>query len=73
MAALAAAQGPVFRSDTRIVEVAVVAKDSSDSPVTDLSKDELRLFDNGVEQTVRRLLSGTALVPYARCIHGHCG
>jgi VWFA-related protein len=52
MAALAAAQGPVFRSDTRIVEVAVVAKDSNDSPVADLSKDDLRLFDNGVEQTI---------------------
>ncbi len=52
MAALASAQGPVFRSDTRIVEVAVVAKDSKDLPITDLRKDDLRLFDNGVEQTI---------------------
>jgi VWFA-related protein len=52
VAALAAAQAPVFRSDTRIVEVAVVAKDSSDSPIADLSKDDLRVFDNGVEQTI---------------------
>ncbi len=32
MAALGAAQGTVFRSDTRIVEVAVVAKDSKTRP-----------------------------------------
>jgi VWFA-related protein len=52
MAGLAPAQGPIFRSDTRIVEVAVVAKDSSGSPITDLSQSDLRLFDNGVEQTI---------------------
>jgi VWFA-related protein len=55
LAALAAAQVPVFRSDTRIVEVAVVAKDSSGSPITDLRKEDLRVFDNGVEQTILSL------------------
>lgn len=41
-----------FRSSTRVVEVAVVAKDASDAPITDLRKDDLRLLDNGVPQTI---------------------
>jgi VWFA-related protein len=45
-------QAPAFRSDINIVEIAVVAKDSNDSPITDLKKTDLRLFDNGVEQTI---------------------
>jgi VWFA-related protein len=55
-AALAQAQGPAqtpaFRSDLNIVEVGVIAKDSKDSPLTDLKKSDLRVFDNGVEQTI---------------------
>jgi VWFA-related protein len=50
--ALAVAQGPVFRSDTNIVEVAIVARDAKDSPVSDLKKSDFRLFDNGVEQKI---------------------
>jgi len=46
------AQAPAFRSDLNIVEIAVVAKDSNDSPITDLRKSDLRLFDNGVEQII---------------------
>jgi VWFA-related protein len=46
------AQSPAFRSDLNVVEIAVVAKDSNDSPITDLRKTDLRLFDNGIEQTV---------------------
>jgi VWFA-related protein len=46
------AQSPAFRSDLNVVEIAVVAKDSNDSPITDLKKNDLRLFDNGVEQTI---------------------
>jgi VWFA-related protein len=48
-------QSPAFRSDLNVVEIAVVAKDSNDSPITDLKKTDLRLFDNGVEQTILSL------------------
>ncbi len=49
-AALSARQDAVFKSDTRVVEIAVVAKDASDSPIADLRQRDLRVFDNGVEQ-----------------------
>jgi len=48
----AAGQNPVFQSETRIVEVAIVVRDSQDEPVTDLMADDLRVFDNGVEQKI---------------------
>jgi VWFA-related protein len=47
-----AAQGPVFQSETRIVEVAIVARDSRNAAIPDLRKTDLRVFDNGTEQTV---------------------
>src|SRR5580704_16847626 len=50
--ALAAAQAPVFHSDTRVVEVAVIAQDPRHTPIQDLRKEDLRLFDNGLEQTI---------------------
>ncbi len=49
---LAAAQGPVFRSDTNIVEVAIVARDAKDWPVGDLKRSDFHVFDNGVEQKI---------------------
>ncbi len=49
---LAAQQNPVFQSDTRVVEIAVVAKDANDSPVADLRQRDLRVFDNGAEQAM---------------------
>lgn len=49
---LALAQSPTFQADTRVVEVTVVATDSGDSPVANLRKSDLRLFDNGLEQTI---------------------
>lgn len=50
--ALAAAQPPVFHSDTRVVEVAIIAQDLHHIPIQDLRKEDLRLFDNGIEQTI---------------------
>jgi VWFA-related protein len=44
------AHDAVFKSDTRVVEIAVVAKDATDLPIADLRQRELRVFDNGVEQ-----------------------
>lgn len=43
---------PVFESEIRIVEVAVVAKDSHDEPVTDLTTDDFQVLDNGVQQKI---------------------
>jgi VWFA-related protein len=44
---------PLFRTTTRTVEVSVVATWSNGSAVRDLTKDELRLFDDSREQTIR--------------------
>lgn len=48
----AAGQSPVFQSEIRIVDIAVVAKDSQDAPVADLTADDIHVFDNGQEQKV---------------------
>jgi len=50
-----AAQTPVFQSETRIVQIPVIARDSRNSPVLNLKKRDLRLFDNGIEQSVLTL------------------
>jgi VWFA-related protein len=50
-----AAQVPVFRAETRIVEIPVIARDARNSPVPDLTARELRLLDNGVEQNILSL------------------
>ena len=49
----AVAQNPVFQAETRIVEVAIVARDSKGDPVNDLTADDFRVFDNGVEQKIQ--------------------
>ncbi len=46
------AQTPVFRSDTRAVEVSVVATRADGSLVKDLRRDEIRVFDDNREQTI---------------------
>jgi len=51
--ALAVAQNPVFQSETRIVEVAIIARDSQGAPVEDLTADDIHVFDNGVEQKIQ--------------------
>jgi VWFA-related protein len=48
----AAGQNPVFQSEIRIVEIAVVAKDAQDAPVTDVTADDIHVFDNGKEQKI---------------------
>ena len=48
-------QSPVFRSETRVVEVPLVARDRRNAPVNDLTIGDLRLFDNGAEQTILTL------------------
>lgn len=43
----AAQTNGVIRTETRLVEISVVAKDSSGRAVTNLSRDDFRLYDNG--------------------------
>jgi hypothetical protein len=50
-----AAQAPVFRTETRIVEIPIIATDARNSPVPDLTARDLRLLDNGVEQNILSL------------------
>ncbi len=52
IATIVLAQEPVFKSGVSIVEVPIVAKDSSDRAIADLHKSDMRVFDNGVEQTI---------------------
>jgi VWFA-related protein len=48
----AAGQNPVFQAETRIVGVAIVAHDSNDEAVTDLTAADFHVFDNGTEQKI---------------------
>ena len=52
IATMVVAQEPVFKSGVAIVEVPLVAKDSSDRAIADLRRSDLRVFDNGVEQAI---------------------
>jgi len=51
------AQTPVFKTESRIVEIPVLAKDSRNSPVADLRVRDLLLLDNGIEQSILTLES----------------
>ncbi len=42
---------PLFRSTTRLVQVNVIVRHKNE-PVTDLKKEDFRLFDNGKLQTI---------------------
>src|SRR4249919_2723520 len=43
---------PVFRSDTRLVEVSVVVHDKSGAPVAGLTRGDFTLYDEGKEQRI---------------------
>ena len=43
---------PALRATTRLIQVSVVAQDKHGQPVTDLKRDEFRVFDKGAEQKV---------------------
>jgi VWFA-related protein len=55
LASALAAQTTVFRSETRVVELPVIATDLRNKPVADLRMADLRLLDNGVEQQISTL------------------
>jgi len=46
------AQQPVFRSRTQHVAIDVVVTDNRDRPVTDLTKDDFEVRENGTRQTI---------------------
>jgi VWFA-related protein len=46
------AQQPVFRSRTQHVAIDVVVTDNRDRPVTDLTKDDFEIRENGTRQTI---------------------
>jgi Ca-activated chloride channel family protein len=48
----ASAQDPVFRSQVNLVRLIVSVKDAQGGLVTDLSRDDFTVYDNGVKQTV---------------------
>ena len=47
-----AAQPPVFRTATRLVEISVVVHDSRGQPVSDLKKEDFALTERGKPQQV---------------------
>src|SRR5271155_3173278 len=51
-AAAPAAQRPVLRTTTRLVQVSVIAHDGHGDPISDLTQEDFRLFDNGTEQKI---------------------
>jgi VWFA-related protein len=52
IALLLAAQTPVIRVDTRLVEINVVIRDQSDRPVEGLTKDDFTVFDRNQKQKI---------------------
>jgi VWFA-related protein len=52
LGAIALAQQPAIRVNTRLVEVNVVVHDRNGLPVTDLARDEFAIFDQGKPQRI---------------------
>ncbi len=47
---------PTFRAGTELVQVSVVAQDNAGKPVSDLRREDFRIFDNGIQQDIRLFL-----------------
>ena len=45
-------QAPRFRSGVDVVEVAVLARDREGKPITDLTRDEITVLENGTPQAL---------------------
>src|SRR5580693_5455891 len=52
IALLLAAQTPVIRVDTRLVELNVIVRDQNNRPVEGLTKDDFTVFDRNKEQKI---------------------
>src|ERR1700733_15164438 len=67
----------VFRANTKLVEVSVIAEvkqgdDKPAKPITDLRREDFQIFDNGVRQEIRLFVTSaeTATEPEARSANG---
>lgn len=47
------ASGPIFQSNTELVQVSVIAVDQHGQPVADLRQEDFQVFDNGKPQPLR--------------------
>ena len=52
----------MIRTTTRLVEVSVVVQDKNGNPITGLTKEDFKLFDQGKQQSIA-LFSGSSPVP----------
>jgi len=52
LAVLACAQTPIFRADVKLVRLIVTVKDAAGSLVSNVTKDDFTVLDNGVQQEV---------------------
>jgi VWFA-related protein len=62
-------QVPLIRTTTRLVQLNVVALDKQNHPVTDLTKEDFRVFDNGVEQQIAHFTGAVADAPTDPATH----
>src|SRR6266850_8086898 len=53
--------GPAFRSDVELVAIPCTVVDAHGVPVDDLTRDEFRVYDNGVRRIVEHLWRDTDL------------
>ncbi len=60
---LAAQQAPVFKAETALVEVEVRVTDKTGQPVTDLSKEDFEMFENGQPESISTFEFVTQPVP----------
>ncbi|MFZ0302672.1 MAG: VWA domain-containing protein [Terracidiphilus sp.] len=59
-------QAPQVSTTTRLVQLDVVVLDKQNHPVTGLTKDDFRVFDNGVEQKIAHFTVGAGAPPAAQ-------
>jgi len=52
------AQGPVFRGGVEVVNIGLTVTDRKGTPITDLSRDQIEVFEDGVRQTVSYFSAG---------------
>ena len=61
------AQDATFKSETKLVIVDLTVKDKSGRPITNLTKDDVEILEDGVRQEIRvfelQKLSGDPLTP----------
>ena len=61
-------QATVIRTTTRLVQLNAVVVDSRNHPITGLTRQDFRVFDNGVEQQIAHFTAGTGAPAAAKPI-----